>query len=295
MSSPKDSQEWTKVSRKSRKNKSKSTNSNSIPSSSRSHTDVRMNVVPNTENIRTPAELEASYRRCRERWESEPSCAKVRELITSKASHLNKINRAVNFGVGTFDPKGAYDPKASFVQLAAFDVIVEELGKITDEKMETYIQDPMFSASDKTFLGNLGHTVVEEPAGNDLVTPTTFFFGVHLYKGIYKEAFEKHLPALFIGTGWNAWDNMLSPNGLEEIHEIHKTYGHCEFPEDKYDTAFSTTSIYWKATGEQEDEKGESVKDKDKGKVEEAESEKVAIKEEEEDELSKKLESTTIS
>lgn len=87
-----------------------------------------MNVVPNTENIRTPAELEASYRRCRERWESEPSCAKVRELITSKASHLNKINRAVNFGVGTFDPKGAYDPKASFVQLAAFDVIVEELG-----------------------------------------------------------------------------------------------------------------------------------------------------------------------
>lgn len=72
--------------------------------------------------------------------------------------------------------------------------------------METYLQDPMFSASDKTFLVNLGHAVVEEPAGNDLVTPATFFFGVHLYKGVYKEAFEKHLPALFIGTGWDAWE-----------------------------------------------------------------------------------------
>jgi hypothetical protein len=86
-------------------------------------------VVPNTENIRSPAELEASYRRYRERWESEPSCTKVRELIASKASDLKNINRAVNFGVGTFDPKGAVDPKASFVQLVAFDIIVEELGR----------------------------------------------------------------------------------------------------------------------------------------------------------------------
>ncbi|KAL3601011.1 hypothetical protein FPOAC2_05264 [Fusarium poae] len=290
MSSPKDSQEWTQVSRKSRKNKNRSTNSNQVSSSSSPHVAARVN-VPNTENIRTPAELETSYRRYRERWESEPSCAKVRELIASKASHLNKVSRAVNFGVGTFDPKGAYDPKASFVQLAAFDVIVQELEKITGEKMETYIQDPMFSASDKTFLGNLGHTVVEEPAGNDLVTPTTFFFGVHLYRGVYKEAFEKHLPALFIGTGWDAWDNMPSLDGLEEIHEIHKTYEHCEFPEDKYDTAFFTTSIYWKVEGEKEDEKDESVEDKDKGKVKEKEKDE----DEDEDELSKKPESTTIS
>ncbi|KAL6917425.1 hypothetical protein ACHAPO_010146 [Fusarium lateritium] len=293
MSSPKDSQEWTQVSRKSRKNKNKSTNSNQVSSSSSPRVAARVN-VPNTENIRTPAELETSYRRYRERWESEPSCAKVRDLITSKASQLNKVNRAVNFGVGTFDPKGAYDPKASFVQLAAFDVIVEELEKITGKKMETYVQDPMFSASDKTFLGNIGHTVVEEPAGNDLVTPTTFFFGVHLYRGVYKEALEKHLPALFIGTGWDAWDDMPSLDGLEEIREIHKTYEHCKFPEDKYDTAFSTTSVYWKVEGEKE----ESVEDKDKGKGKEKGedgSEKVAVKEEDEDELSKKLESTTIS
>lgn len=88
-------------------------------------------MVPNSENIRSPAELEATYRRHRERWESEPSCTKVRELIASKASELKCINRAVNFGVGTFDPKGAFDPKASFVQLAAFEIIVEELGMVT--------------------------------------------------------------------------------------------------------------------------------------------------------------------
>jgi hypothetical protein len=128
MSSPKDSQEWTQVSRKSRKNKSKSSKSNQESSSSHSHINAHP-VVPNTENIRSPAELEASYRRYRERWESEPSCTKVRELIASKASDLKNINRAVNFGVGTFDPKGAVDPKASFVQLVAFDIIVEELGR----------------------------------------------------------------------------------------------------------------------------------------------------------------------
>ena len=130
MSSPKDSQEWTQVSRKSRKNKSKSTKFNQNSSSSHSHINASP-VAPNTESLYSPAELEASYRRHRERWESEPSCAEVRELIASKASHLNKINRAINFGVGTFDPKGVYNPKASFVQLAAFDVIVEELGMAT--------------------------------------------------------------------------------------------------------------------------------------------------------------------
>ncbi|WXC45657.1 hypothetical protein QX201_005357 [Fusarium graminearum] len=292
MSSPKDSQEWTQVSRKSRKNKSKSTSSNQVPSSSRSHINARRE-VPNKENIRTPAELEASYRQNREHWESEPSCAEVRELIASKASHLNKINRAINFGVGTFDPKGVCNPKASFVQLAAFDVIVEELEKITGEKIETYIQDPLFSGSDKTFLGNLGHTVVEEPAGNDLITPTTFFFGVHLYKGVYKDAFEKHLPVLFIGTSWDAWENTLDVDGLEKIKEIHNTFEHCEFPEDKYDTAFSTTGIYWKVNGE--DEKSESVEDEDKDKVKEKDERNGVAVKGDEDELSKKLESTTIS
>ncbi|RBR23710.1 uncharacterized protein FIESC28_03506 [Fusarium coffeatum] len=293
MSSPKDSQEWTQVSRKSRKNKSKSTKFNQDSSSSHSHINANP-VVPNTENLYSPAELEASYRRHRERWESEPSCTKVRDIISNKASGLKRINRAVNFGVGTFDPKGASDPRASFVQLAAFDIIVEELEKITGKKIETYIQDPMFSASDKTFLGNLGHAVVEEPAGNDLVTPTTFFFGVHLYKGVYKEAFAKHLPALFIGTGWDAWESMMTSDGLDEIQEIQKTYERSEFPEEKHDTVFSTTTIYWKATDEAKEEEEIKEGGKSKGKVKE-ESDSAENKEKDEDELSKKLESTTIS
>jgi Ran GTPase-activating protein (RanGAP) involved in mRNA processing and transport len=87
---------------------------------------------------------------------------------------------------------------------------------------------------------------------------------------------------------------MLSLAGLEEIQEIHKTYEHCDFPEDKYDTVFSTTSIYWKAKGE--DEKGEETKDEDEGKGKEKdESDKTGVKEGDEDELSKRLESTTIS
>lgn len=91
----------------------------------------------------------------------------------------------------------------------------------------------------------------------------------------------------------NRTSSTLDVDGLEKIKEIHNTFEHCEFPEDKYDTAFSTTCIYWKVNGE--DEKSESVEDEDKDKVKEKDERNGVAVKGDEDELSKKLESTTIS
>ena len=85
-------------------------------------------------------------------------------------------------------------------------------------------------------------------------------------------------------------------DGLDEIQEIQKTYERCEFPEEKHDTVFSTTTIYWKATDEAKEEEEIKEGEKSKGKVKEGSgSGSAENKEKGEDELSKKLESTTIS
>ena len=87
---------------------------------------------------------------------------------------------------------------------------------------------------------------------------------------------------------------MMTSDGLDEIQEIQKTYERCEFPEEKHDTVFSTTTIYWKDTDEAKEEEEIKEGGKSKGKVKE-ESDSAENKAKDEDELSKKLESTTIS
>jgi hypothetical protein len=123
MSASNNHQEWTQVTRKSRKsnkhNKSKSS----------SHINSR-SVGPQTENLRDPSDLEKDYNYYRSYWEAGVPCSELREFIKAKAASLKDINRAVNFGTGSFDPHtDGIDPKkAAFLQLAAFEIIIEELG-----------------------------------------------------------------------------------------------------------------------------------------------------------------------
>ncbi|KAM0424990.1 hypothetical protein ACHAPT_009791 [Fusarium lateritium] len=268
-------QEWTHVTRKSRKSRPKK-------SSSHSHIDS-LPITPRTNNLPSPSDLEADYRRIRDRWETEPPCSSLRKLVSEKASHLKCVSRAVNLGVGSFDPvDDSWESKRStFVQLAAFLIIVEELENIIGQKIECFFQDPVFNASDKAFLTNLGHTVVETPAGCEMIDRDTFFFGVHLYKRIYAMALEKSLPAIFVGTGWDVWDDMFKTDGLERMEEMHKSYTKSGFPQEPPDWAFSSTSIYWKPVAGSE-------------KVPERIGEKVLEKREErDDKTSSKAESTT--
>lgn len=75
------------------------------------------------------------------------------------------------------------------------------------QKIDCFFQDPIFTESDKAFIARLGHQVVESPKGCDMVNPDTLLFAVHLYRPIYAMALKDHLPAVFVGTGWDVWDS----------------------------------------------------------------------------------------
>lgn len=72
--------------------------------------------------------------------------------------------------------------------------------------MEVIFQEPIFTASDEALITSLGHKVVPTPEATKQVSPTTFLFAVHLYRPIYAAALKSHLPAVFVGTGWDVWD-----------------------------------------------------------------------------------------
>ncbi|KAK7429390.1 hypothetical protein QQZ08_003982 [Neonectria magnoliae] len=199
--------------------------------------------------LRSASALAADHARLRARWEDEEPCSReLRALVAANAGPAVAISRAVNLGVGTFDPvDGAWEAKrSSQVQLVAFLVVVEELEKITGSKIDCIFQDPIFTQPDKDFLAGLGHRVVENPEACDMVDADSLLFGIHLYRPVYAEALEKSLPAIFVGTGWDVWDNIGHTDGLEKMETMEKTYKKCAFPQDSHGSAFSSTSIYWK-------------------------------------------------
>lgn len=89
-------------------------------------------------------------------------------------------------------------------------------------------------------------------------------------------------------------NSIFADEHIENVERMHKSYERCDFPQERLDCAFSTTSIYWKPKSE---EKGEGDA---KGKgivIEEVEIEDGDEKKESdgEEELVKKLEATTIN
>lgn len=259
--------EWTQVTSKSRRSGRRT---------------APLPVVPRTSDLRPAADLAADHRRLRARWEDDECCRRLRHLLSTHASRIKSVSRAVNLGVGTFDPAdGSWEAKrSSHVQLIAFLVIVEELEKVTGGKIECIFQDPVFTRSDKDFLASLGHQVVETPAACHMIDADSLLYGIHLYRPIYAMALENSLPAIFVGTGWDVWDDLSSTEGLERMEEMEKTYTRCAFPQDSHGQAFSSTSIYWKPAPEAATASSEQ----------EAQGKPSA-----EDEISSKLESTTIS
>lgn len=85
------------------------------------------------------------------------------------------------------------------------------LAKYNKEPIECIFQEPIFTESDKRFITDLGHTIVESPAAYERIDQHTLLIGVHLYRPIYAEALKSCLPAIFIGTGWDVWDTYAHP------------------------------------------------------------------------------------
>lgn len=120
------------------------------------------------------------------------------------------------------------------------------------EPIPCIFQEPLFSASDKAFIESLGHSVVQSPAAFEAVDEHTLLFAVHMYRPIYEKALEKALPAAFVGTGWNTWDDVgnLKEGEFACMREMHESHRLLPFPQDGSHTTFSSTCLYWLPRGE---------------------------------------------
>lgn len=76
----------------------------------------------------------------------------------------------------------------------------------SNNTIECFYQEPRFSQPDKDFIATLGGKVIESPESYCIIDETTLVFGVHLYRDIWAAALEKSLPGMFVGTGWDVWD-----------------------------------------------------------------------------------------
>ena len=183
---------------------------------------------PREDGLRSVDEISAEYRRTRQQFEESKSCSSLRELVRLNCSAVGAVSRAVCLGIGTFDPAdGGWTAKRkAFVQLIAFLIMVEEIGMAPDAaaslsiatlltapaekrwniQISCIFQEPILTTSDTGFIASLGHTVVETPRGCELVDEHTLLFGVHLYHPIYALALKNGLPGIFVGTGWDMWD-----------------------------------------------------------------------------------------
>ncbi|GAO17240.1 uncharacterized protein UV8b_05506 [Ustilaginoidea virens] len=192
--------------------------------------------------------MAAEYQRIRADPSSRPWCSAIRAVVARHAPALAPVTAAVCLGIGSFDPAdGAWEAKRrSYVQLLGLAVMLDELEKTHGRRIRCTFQEPVFTAADVEFLTSLGHVVVEAPAACEALTPDSLLYGIHLYRSLYAEALQVALPAVYVGTGWDVWDQMLPgvDDGLQGIETMHKTYHKAPFPQEG--TAFSSTCLYWR-------------------------------------------------
>lgn len=155
----------------------------------------------------TLSDIQSEHQRIKDQWESSTCCRRLREIISSHSSQ-HAISQAICFGLGSFDPEnGSWENRRSaHVQLTAFLCIVEQLQRSSSQKIGCLFQEPLFNSVDREFLQSLGHEVVDSPRGFDCVNPSTLVFGIHLYRDIYNQTVAKHLPAMFVGTPYDIWE-----------------------------------------------------------------------------------------
>ncbi|KAH7029570.1 uncharacterized protein B0I36DRAFT_364092 [Microdochium trichocladiopsis] len=241
-------QEWTKVQRKSRRGPKARAQSAKMP--------TRPGVVTATPTPRqatasdlTAQDIREQHKRIYDQWLESDCHKKLEEIISTKAD-LAHIKRAVCFGIGTFDPEdGAWEVKRrTHVQLAAFLRIIGLLEAKQKSPIQCLFQEPVFSANDADFISQLGHHVVESPAGFELVDESTLVYGVHLYREIYSQAIAKAIPAVFVGTGYDVWDNYHDTQDLDwdRLKTVDAACEKVQFPQDKGYTTFTSTSLHWR-------------------------------------------------
>ena len=159
--------------------------------------------------LRSPEEIRSEYNRVLSQYEKEPACTALKRVV--REMQPKPITRGICLGIGTFDPPdGGWDTKRrTYLQLWAFITMVEALEERQDSgRIECFFQEPLFTKPDCAFIESLSPSfrVVDSPEGFEKVNPTTFLYGLHLYRPIYAKALAKAAPSIFVGTSLDVWD-----------------------------------------------------------------------------------------
>ncbi|KAL7916546.1 hypothetical protein GGI35DRAFT_44847 [Trichoderma velutinum] len=208
----------------------------------------------------TKEEIQKDFENFNTQFKASPCAEALREIISTFVSDSVKdgnekpITEAISLGIGSFDPPdGSWQLKRrAHTQLAAMLFMVNLLEEKTSSgPIKCIFQEPAFTPSDIAFLDTMSHKVVDSPVASDSVGSGTLFFGPHLYRDIYAMSLKGDLPAIWIGTGWDVWSDVVigsSPKEEEPLLAIKKmdeTYKNVPFPDDDKDsTIFYGTSIY---------------------------------------------------
>ncbi|KAK1999473.1 hypothetical protein LX36DRAFT_574184 [Colletotrichum falcatum] len=237
-------EEWVHVKSKSRFRRNAPRPSPKIPGSALS------TPADEPRALKSVADITTEYEAFKSRWRDTPCHAKLRQLVGANAAAHRPVRKAVCLGVGTFDPEdGGWDAKRrSYIQLDGFLTIVEVLSALCKEPIPCFFQEPRFTPNDAEFLTRLGHKVVESPAAFEAVDQDTLVFAVHMYRPVYEATLDKALPAMFVGTGWDVWDEFatMKEGDFKRMSDMHGSHKHFPFPQDGTYTTFSSTCLYWR-------------------------------------------------
>lgn len=211
-----------------------------------SHNSTPARTTPNL----SVGDIQTDYKKFSQQWDDSKCCRRLQEIIQSKKCSCQPT-KAVCLGNGSFDPEdGSWQTRRrSHIQLAAFVTLVKSFENGSENKIRCIFQDPCFTASDIEFLKSLGHEIVDSPGGFEAVSDDSIVFGIHLYRDIYTAAIEKAIPAVFIGTGYDVWENYADDQD-ESWSKMKQLDGSCDkisFPDDQdFYPTFTSTTIHWR-------------------------------------------------
>ncbi|KAI5918464.1 hypothetical protein F4810DRAFT_691976 [Camillea tinctor] len=244
-------EEWTQVRRKGRRRNPGRTQSWPQPRDSSSDIPKR---GPRISNL-TVDEVRTAHDRIASQWAASPLGEQLAAALA--LSPPLSVSTAVCLGIGTFDPDdGSWElRRRAHVQLAAFLFMVDHYrkrqGGDSDVAIRCVFQEPLFTPTDRAFLEGLGHVVVDTPEAFAVVGPGTLLFAVHMYRDVYTRAIAGCVPAVFVGTAYEVWEDIHSPQEEEWtcMKELNERCDKVPFPDDDQLT-FSNTYIHWRRDGD---------------------------------------------
>lgn len=207
MESPEEKESWTFVTTKKRRSAANRKPKTQTALAAKSPVHAPPPPTPTKDSYLTVDEIKADHQRIREQWLNSSCCRNLKKLMTSRASD-HVPSTAVCLGIGSFDPPdGSWQVKRrTHAQLAAFQTLVELLNERATDPIRCIFQEPYSTRADNEFLEGMGYEIVDSPHGYKSIDEHTFLYGIHLYKETYSDAIANHIPAIFVGTGWDTWE-----------------------------------------------------------------------------------------